>query len=314
MFETSLSAFETSSGSQVTDQATTLRALTSRLRQNAALPGGPGKVRCRSIAFMSGKGGVGKSHLALNTALALQERGIRVGLIDANLGLGNLDLLCGLNGYWNLTHVITGARSLNEVVLAGPNGLPIIPGGSGLSELVQTPEQIQHQVLAELAVCEHQWQILLIDTGAGLHPLNRQIAAAVDELIVVTTPEATSLADAYATVKSLSSRQPVPVSVLVNQSLSPEQATSVAARLQTTARLFLETHTQNLGAVSWDPVVSAAVSERWPFLLSAPDSQAAVDIRRLARLIEDRLLPGRGEGGFFQRLWSRLLGHAAPAA
>jgi flagellar biosynthesis protein FlhG len=183
------------------DQARGLRALLERHANRAFSP--RGQTACRTIAVTSGKGGVGKSHLALNLAVALAQRGRRVCLLDGNLGLGSLDLLCGLNGYWNLAHVVTGARRLEDVILDGPAGIHLIPGASGLTDLADCPPHVQSQLLSQLESLEHEHDVLLIDTGSGIHQLVRQFAQATDDVLVVTTPEPTSIADAYATIKAL---------------------------------------------------------------------------------------------------------------
>jgi flagellar biosynthesis protein FlhG len=164
------------------DQAQALRGLMERLQSERydVVASNADAPRARSIAVTSGKGGVGKSSVALNLAIALSQLGARTALLDANLGLGNLDLMCGLNGYWNLSHVVTGARNLDEIVLEGPGGIQVIPGASGLAEMADWPEAAQADVLRQLAELERTHDFLIIDTAAGIHRSVRQFLEACD--------------------------------------------------------------------------------------------------------------------------------------
>jgi flagellar biosynthesis protein FlhG len=285
------------------DQAAGLRAALHR----QSLPAADAQANCcRAIAVTSGKGGVGKSHLALNLAVALAQHGRRVCLVDGNLGLGNLDLLCGLNGYWNLSHVVSGARLLNDVLLRGPAGIHLIPGGSGIADLADCPPHVQKQLLRELQSLEAEHDVLLIDTGSGIHPLARQFALAADDILLVTTPEPTAIADAYATIKSLSVAAASELHVAVNQVDSAEQAQQVLERLQQTARLFLRVGLGRGGWIPRDPAVSAAAWQRTPFLLLDEQCPAAKAVRQLAEQLANSGAPAWPRGSFFQRLWPRL--------
>jgi len=235
------------------DQARTLRALIEQeSAQTTSEP--PAGHSCRTIAVVSGKGGVGKSVIALNLAVSFAQQGQTVCLLDANLGLGNLDLMCGLNGYWNLSHVMTGARSLNDVILRGPAGIDLIPGASGITELADCPTDAQHQLLEQLTGLERRHDVLIIDTGSGIHRLVRQFALAADQLVVVTTPEPTSITDAYATLKTLCAAG-MSLGVVVNQVDSGELAIKIGERIKQTSRMFLQTEVESLGCIPRDPAV-----------------------------------------------------------
>jgi len=294
------------------DQAGRLRTLLERYNVDCELPYSTG---CRTIAVTSGKGGVGKSHLALNLAVALAQSGRAVCLMDGNLGLGSLDLLCGLNGYWNLSHVVTGARQLEDVILSGPAGIHLIPGGSGIASLADCPPHVQRQLLSQMHSLELEHDVLLIDTGSGIHQLVRQFALAADDILVVTTPEPTSIADAYATIKVLSAPKPrgchssfsgCELHVVVNQSDSPEKAQQILERLQQTARLFLSASIGLGGQIPRDVAVTNAVLQRRPFVETEPNSAATRAVRQLAeRLVASASRPCQPEG-YFARLWARL--------
>ncbi len=268
------------------DQAQILRGLMEQRSEAAPADSTTAAPRAHTVTITSGKGGVGKSNLALNLAIALGKVGHSVCLLDANLGLGNVDLLCGLNGYWNLSHVISGARTLREILLQGPAGIQVIPGASGLQDVADCPRAAQTEILAQLEELERSHEFLIIDTGTGIHRSVRQFVSAADMILIVTTPEPTSIADAYATIKSLSACAGLPEpQLLVNQADSPEQAREIIARVQHTARTFLYASVGSAGFVPRDPAVVQAVNQRTPFVLQSPDAPAARAVEQLARRV-----------------------------
>ena len=267
------------------DQATILRDLIDRKPQSSRDEPSRGPERARTIALASGKGGVGKSCLALNLGVALAQSGKRVCVLDACLGLGNIDLLCGLNGYWNLEHVITGARSLQQILLSGPAGIQILPGASALSDLAECPAPLQQSLLAELRELEHSHDFLIVDTSTGIHRPVRQFATAADLALVTTVPETTAIADAYATVKALSLPNSPPLDVVINKADSPTQAKTIATQLQKTTRTFVRNELGIAGSVQYDPAVAQSIATREPFVLQSPNCPAATDIHQLARRV-----------------------------
>jgi flagellar biosynthesis protein FlhG len=286
------------------DQAQALRGLMERLQSERLDVVGPtaGTPRARSIAVTSGKGGVGKSSLALNLAIALAQLDARTALLDANLGLGNLDLLCGLNGYWNLSHVVTGARNLGEIVLDGPAGIQVIPGASGLAELADWPETAQSDVLRQLAEFEQTRDFLVIDTAAGIQRSVRQFLEACELVLVVATPEPTAIADAYATIKSLCGSGVPTIEVVINQCASHELAEAITERIRETARTFLRLEVGAGGWIPQDPKVAAAVSCRRPFVIGQPDCPASQAVRQLAERLQQFFRAQPLRGSLFPRL------------
>src|SRR3972149_2532324 len=153
--------------------------------------------RCRTIAVTSGKGGVGKTCLSVNLAIALAGRGQKVVLVDADLGLANVDVICDLDPRYNLSHVVRGLKRLAEIVVDGPGGIRVVAGASGLVELADCSEAQQDRLFGELHALEHGVDTIVIDTGAGIHRHVRAFVAAADTALVVTSPEPAALTDRY---------------------------------------------------------------------------------------------------------------------
>ena len=266
------------------DQASTLRNLIQRQPAN---PPVAGVERARVVAFTSGKGGVGKSNLALNVAVAMSQAGARVCLLDANPGLSNIDVLCGLNCYWNLSHVLTGAKSLGDVILKGPAGINVVTGASGLIELAAN-ERCSAELIEQVAALEAAYDVLLVDAGTGLTETAQRFAAAADVTLLVTTPEPTAIADAYATLKAWQGRVAMMPDVLVNRAVSAAQAKQILDRFAQTVETFLRCPAPSGCCVAEDDSVTRAVNARQPFVLVSSEGAAARDVRSLAA----RLLAG----------------------
>ncbi len=278
------------------DQARELRALVAQ--RAARVSNLPCETRtCRSLAVVSGKGGVGKSVIALNLAVALARRGASVCLVDGSPGIGHLELLCGRNGYWNLSHVAAGSRCLEDIVLAGPHGLRIVPGASCLLDQIESSDGWRRE-LADLER-EHDW--LIIDTAGGAPRLASPFVRAADRTLIVTTPEPTSIAEAYATLKGLSAAEGPLASVLVNRADSEQQALQILERLRRAARSFLRTDLDRVGFVPNDPAVWQSVSARRPLVDIEPACSAQRALERLAERLA-RTVTTRDETGYFQRL------------
>jgi flagellar biosynthesis protein FlhG len=284
------------------DQATILRGIVETRHETRPETSSTLPHRARTIAVTSGKGGVGKSNIALNMAIAMSRLGKSVCLLDACLGLGNIDLLCGLNGYWNLSHVVTGARALKDVVLDGPDGIHVVPGVSGLIELADCPDTVQRELIFQMEELERSHDLLIVDTSTGIHRIVRQFVSSADQILLVTTPETTSIADAYSTIKAMASPDCPPLDIVVNQVDSAAQAKAIVARLQQTSKLFLKKPVGYAGHVSRDPAVVDAVAQRKPFVVGATNCPAATDIHQLAR----RVISNGGSQRTFQSYFDRF--------
>lgn len=278
------------------DQARGLRAL---IAAHAELS--PRTSLCRSLVITSGKGGVGKSVLALNLAVALAQRGQRVALLDASGGLAHLDLLCGLNGYWNLAHLVTGARQLEDIVLEGPAGVQLLTGGQSLAELKTTPITVQQTLWEQLAAYEANCDFLIVDAGVGEQHCVRSLITAADAAYVVATPEPTAIADAYATIKGLASAEDLTLHPLMNR-CPAAAAEQILERIETTAGNFLRTALGPGLHLPEDPLVSRSVKVRRPFVFSM--GEAALTVSRWADwLVKHR--PVSQGAGYFNRLARR---------
>lgn len=262
--------------------------------------------RPRTVAFTSGKGGVGKSSLALNTGILLARRGRRVAVLDGDLGLANLTVLLGQSPRYDLRHVVAGERHLGEVLLRGPEGLLVVPAGPGVAELANLPEAARGRLLAQLREVERQVDFLLIDTGAGISDTVLDLLAASDEALVVTQPEPTALADAYALMKVVVQTRPTyPFHVLVNMVRDERQGEEVFRALAQILGRFLGYRPGYAGAVVADPAVARAAREQVPLVVLAPAAPAVRCLERLAAQLCGAPAARDGRSGSF---WARMLG------
>lgn len=307
----------------MSDQADGLRQLVQARSGSSAVaertPAAPGSrgtgTRARSLVLTSGKGGVGTSNLALNLAIALGERGKRVVLVDADLGLANIDLLCGLAPACDLGDVLAGDRTLEEAIVRGPGGIRIIPGAHASRTLIESLVDSPRRLIEELSSLETSADLLVVDAGSGLGPSIATLAAAADEVLVVTTPEPTSVADAHAAINRFRRlAAPPALGAVVNQATSLVEASEVLARLSASSRQFFGTVVEGLGSIRSDPHVPLAVRARRPFSTAYPAAAASRDVRRLARVLLERdREPARSRRpGFFAALAARwALGRVA---
>ncbi len=280
------------------DQAAQLRALV-RARPR----------RATTIAVTSGKGGVGKSNVAVNLAITFARSGKDVVLLDADLGLANADVLCNVDLSANLSHVIARKRELREVMTRAPGGFRLVGGASGLARMADLSDADRQRLVDGLADLEEQADVILIDTGAGIGPNVLSFTRAADHVLVVTTPEPTAITDAYAVIKVVTRESTGrPISLLVNQARSPNEGRVVYERIAKVARQFLDATVHDAGHVMSDDHVPTAVRQRTPFALANPHCPAARGIAQLAARLEQGVAAARDEPtGFFDRMghWFR---------
>ena len=238
--------------------------------------------RARVIAVTSGKGGVGKSVLTANLAWTLVHAGRRVLVLDADLGLANLDILLNLEPKATLHDVLCGNRALCEVILEGPGGLHILPAGSGMAEYCRMTSDLRERLPDILETLARDYDYVFLDTGAGISEVVLFTTGLADEVIVVATPEPTSLADAYAAVKVMALQQERSVfTLLMNQVTKERPGHMLATQLQQVADRFLRIQLGRqislayLGSVPADPAVERSVCQRRLLMAHAPASAAA---------------------------------------
>jgi len=266
-------------------------------------------TRATVIAVTSGKGGVGKSNIAVNLAIKLASAGKEVVLMDADLGLANADVLCNIDLPSNLSHFISRKRELADVMVDGPGGFRLIGGASGLARMADLSDYDRQRLVSAMADLEARTDVILIDTGAGISPNVLSFTRCADQVLVVTTPEPTAITDAYAVIKVISRDAPDrPISLLVNQVRRPEEGRFVYERIAKVAKQFLNVQVLDAGSVPADPEVPSAVRRRTPFLIAAPRCPASLHISQLAMRLQRGLVQGTDPtGGFFNRMsrWFR---------
>jgi flagellar biosynthesis protein FlhG len=292
------------------DQADTLRQMARDAKKNtpsdaAAQRGLSDQQGIRVISVTSGKGGVGKSNVVSNLAIALSAQGKKVLLIDADLGLGNLDVLLGLSPVYNLNHVLNGEKNIAEILIDGPAGIKIIPAGSGVQEFTSLGQHEKLKLLDELDMLEEQFDILIVDTEAGISENVTYFTVAAQEIIVVVTPEPTSITDVYALIKLLATRYSEHhFKVLVNMAKDSEDALEVFRKLANVAGRFLDISLDYLGCVVKDDKVVEAVKRQKAVCELFPDSEAAGCFATLAKRVIENTRQTRLKGNiqfFFRR-------------
>jgi len=286
------------------NQASTLKKIMSQANSSKPkAPSGP-----RVICITSGKGGAGKTNLTANLAYAMAMEGLQVLVLDADLNLANIDVLLGLTPKYNLHHVFMGKKSLPEVMIQGPGGINILPGASGIMELANLDEDQRLYFLDEMATLEKKIDILLIDTGAGINENVIYFNLAAQERIVLLTPEPTSLTDAYAMIKVLSSRHDVKkFKIMINMALSEKEGLDVFRQLSKVCDQFLDTLSLDfLGHLPYDKKLVAAVRSQHLITEKFPDSEASRMLRKIANSLINTA-PELTSDGNIKFFWNRLL-------
>jgi flagellar biosynthesis protein FlhG len=260
--------------------------------------------RARVITVTSGKGGVGKTNLTVNLALALANLGQKVLVIDADLGLANVEFVLGLTPRYSLLNLLDDGYNISDVVMDGPRGIKFMSGGSGIYQLANLSDTQIQKIINQVVLFDNWANIILIDTGAGLHRNVLNFVMAADEVIIITTPEPTAIADAYAIMKAYSAHYGrAPLRLVVNRVLEMDDGQTVVDKLGKVAQRFLGIGITSLGFVYEDPNVLRAVKNQIPLMVAHPDTIAARCIDHVAQ----RLLYGKevnqpvGIKGFFSK-------------
>ncbi|SFL45924.1 flagellar biosynthesis protein FlhG [Paenibacillus sp. 1_12] len=286
----------------MTDQAQGLRNLVSNQHvQNSAKP-------TRIITVTSGKGGVGKSNFTLNFALTLQKRGYAVLVFDADIGLANIDVLMGVSAKYNLYHLLKKEKTIWEIIQRGPHDLQFIAGGSGFNDLIRlTDEQLEY-FADQVNQLNGTVDFIIFDTGAGLSKETLKFILAAEETIVVTTPEPTSITDAYAIIKMVNSmNEPVNFKLVVNRTTDSKEGKQTADKIIMVAKQFLHIDIPTLGFVDDDNNVSKAVKRQIPFTVAYPTSAASQSIYRLVDDYIARQTPSDNQQGAVKGFMSKMM-------
>jgi flagellar biosynthesis protein FlhG len=264
----------------------------------------------RVIAISSGKGGVGKTNVTANLGIALAVRGKKVMILDADLGMANVDVIFGINPKFNLKHLLDGEKTLQEIIVTGPHSVKIVPGGSGVPELANLSDVQQQKLIDNFIDLERNADITLIDTGAGISKEVISFILAAREALIVTTPEPTAITDAYGLIKVLTQRDlNVDIKVVVNLVSSEKEGREIADRIVMAAKQFLNKKVEPLGYILGDPYVYTSVRQQVPFVLGYPNSKASRCIGNLAtaidRIPDEQIASRNGFRGFLSRLFEK---------
>ncbi|MDR0270063.1 MinD/ParA family protein [Paenibacillus sp.] len=295
----------------MTDQAQTLRNLVMmREHERRDQMSNSGERAAKLITVTSGKGGVGKSNFTLNFSLALQSLGKKVLVFDADIGMANIDVLMGISAKYNLYHLLSREKRIGEIIERGPGFLSFIAGGSGMSDLFSLSQSDLNFFREQIESIADEMDYIIFDTGAGLSNENFNFIHSADECIVVTTPEPTSITDAYALIKVVSSKEPgTTFKLAVNRAGDKQEAAQTADKIIKAAQRFLNVHISMLGFISEDNHVVQAVKKQVPFSMAFPNCAASRDVHRIAQsymLVPASSDPGALTGikGFMQK-WLR---------
>ena len=293
------------------DQAEMLRRLIKKTNgetsDNPVIDDPVVNKKARVIAVTSGKGGVGKTSIAVNLAIRLSMRGLKVVILDFDFGLANVDVLFGTIPRYTLLDVIRGEKDILEVLADGPANIKFLSGGSGVEELVKLDRKQIRNILANISILDKLFDVVIIDTAAGLSRNVMNFVLAADQVLLVTTPEPTAITDAYALVKMVSRRDlKKQIGIIINNAETLREAESVANKLCLVSDKFLSLKLSKLGYILYDDNVTKSVKLQKPFILYNSKCSAAKGIAEIA----DRMFLGtnekivQGAKGFMSKLLS----------
>ena len=262
----------------------------------------------RVLAIASGKGGVGKTNIVSNLAIAFSRAGQRVLAMDGDLGLANLDIAFGLTPDMTLLDIFDGTGTIEEVICDGPEGVKLLPGCSGRYDVANLSEQERFSLFSAIDSLEDDFDILMVDTGAGLNSNAVAFAAAAQTVILVADPDPTSLADAYAFVKVMATRCGIKkVDLIANRVANAKEGEDVYRKLSVLVNRFLQVGINYLGYINTDAAISRATRGGVPVLLGEPNALASQRINSIAHKILAQPYEAPETGGI-RLFWKRLVG------
>ncbi|MDR1947895.1 MAG: MinD/ParA family protein [Spirochaetaceae bacterium] len=290
------------------DQAEKLREMMRQknARDKTVVPADHKKTRI--ITITSGKGGVGKTNVSVNMALAYARIGKRVVVMDADLGLANVNVMLDMIPKYNLYHVIRKQKTMREIMVETDYGISIVAGASGFSKIANLSEEERQNFIDELETLSNA-DIIIIDTAAGVSSNVLDFIAAADDAVIITTPEPTAITDAYGIIKIIATEIDslnMGLKLVVNRVKSVAEAKKVADRMTSIAGQFLNLKVEYLGFIYDDAVVAQAVLRQKPFMVIDPKCKASLCIQHIVGRMEKSELP---ESGGFGKMMKRLFGH-----
>lgn len=266
------------------------------------------------VAVTGGKGGVGKTNLSVNLSVALAEMQRRVVLMDADLGLANVDILLGLQARFTLADVLSGERKIRDILLTGPSGLKVVPASSGVQQMVQLSPQEHAAIIHSFSELNDQLDVLVIDTAAGISDTVVSFVRAAQEVVVVVCDEPSSITDAYALIKVLNTNHDVfRFRVVANMTRTTQEGISLFNKLNGVCDRFLDVSLQYLGPIPFDENVRKAVQKRKALLEFAPRCKASQAIRVVAQKV-DALPTSQTARGHLEFFLERLLNSTSVAS
>ncbi len=266
------------------DQADKLREKMEQLKEQAP--------SARVIAVTSGKGGVGKTSLSVNLALQFQEQGKKVVILDADFGLANVEIMLGIRPQHNLADLIYNNKSIEEIITEGPMGVGFISGGSGVQDLVNLDKERLKKLIAKLVKLDSLYDIIIIDTGAGIADSVIEFVLSSPEVLLVVTPEPTSITDAYSLLKAVNrkkefNREQKSIKVVANRVESSEEAEEIYEKIRVVVSKFLNIELEYLGYIPMDKRLTNAVLEQKPISIHYPTSESALRIKSICGKLLD---------------------------
>jgi flagellar biosynthesis protein FlhG len=291
----------------VLSQASTIKRIVSEIQQENFAVAAKSERSPRVMAITGGKGGVGKTLTTANLGLCLTRLGMRTLLIDGDFGLANLDVVLNLRPEHTLDDVLAGEKDLKDIILDGPEGLRVVPSASGLLKISELGRMQKLLLLDQIESLDEEFDVVLIDTPAGISKNVQYWTSSAAEVVVVTTPEPAAMADAYATMKVLSQTvREERFRLVVNQARNDEEGLRVFDRMATLADEFLNVKVDYLGCVLFDDAVRTSVRERVSYVQRFPFSAASRGMRAIAAQVvsEKDFVSAKGTMQFF---WKRMV-------